>query len=67
MNTFFLKGRNLVFQTVVAIDGQDRKNISHKFVGGFEVIAFHTFLDHENFYLKGKKTFFKLFELSLMK
>ena len=51
MNTFFLKGRSLAFQTVVELDGQDGNDISHKFLGAFEVIAFHTFLDYENFYL----------------
>ena len=59
----FLKGRNLTFQTVVALDGQNGKDISHKFVGAFEVIAFYTFLDYENFYVKGRKTFFELFDI----
>ena len=60
----FLKGRNLAFQTVVPLDGQDGNDISHKFLGAFEVIAFHTFLDYENFYLKGRKTFFfELFDI----
>ena len=63
MNTFFLKGRNLTFQTVVPLDTQNGKGISHEFVGAFEVIAFYTFLDYENFYLKGRKTFFELFDI----
>ena len=63
MNTFFLKGRNLTFQTGFAVDGQNKKGISNKFVGAFEVIAFYTFLDYENFYVKGSKTFFELFDI----
>ena len=63
MNTFFLKGRNLTFQTGGALDGKNGKDISHKFVGAFEVIAFYTLLDYENFYVKGRKTFFELFDI----
>ena len=43
--------------------GRIKKDISHKFVGAFEVIAFYTFLDYENFYVKGSKTFFELFDI----
>ena len=63
MNTFFLKGRNLTFQNVVALDGHNGKDISHKLVGAFEVIAFYTRLDYEDFYFKGRKTFFELFDI----
>ena len=63
MNTFFLKGRNLTFQTGCALDGKSGKDVSHKFVGAFEVIAFYTLLDYENFYVKGRKTFFELFDI----
>ena len=64
MNTFFLKGRNLVFQTVVDLDRENGKDVSNKFVGAFEVIAFYTFLDYEKFYAKGRKTFFELFDIA---
>ena len=63
MNTFFLKASNLTSQTRIALDGQNGKDNSNKFVGGFEVIAFYTSLDYENFYLKGRKTFFELFDI----
>ena len=51
----FLKGRNLTLETVFALDEHNGKEISHKFVGAFEVIAFYTFLDYENFYSKVEK------------
>ena len=62
MTTFFLKGRNLTVRTEGALDGKNEKDIPHKFVGAFEVIAFYTLLDCENFYVKGRKTFFELFQ-----
>ena len=63
MNTFFLKGRNLTLQTSVTLDGKNKKGISNEFVGAFEVIAFYTSLDYENFYVKGSKTFLELFDI----
>ncbi len=63
MNTFFLKGRSLTLQTSVTQDGKNKMGISNEFVGAFEVIAFHTSLDYENFYVKGSKTFFELFDV----
>ena len=63
MNTFFLKGRNLTLQKSFARDGQNKMGISNKFVGAFEVIAFYTSLDYENFYVKGSKTLFELFDV----
>ena len=63
MNTFFLKGRNLTLETVFALDEHNGEETPHKFVGTFEVIAFSTFLDYENFCTKGRETFFELFDI----
>ena len=63
MNNFFLKVSNLTLHTGGSVDEKNEKDVSHKFVVAFEVIAFYTLLDYENFYVKGRKTFFELFDI----